>query len=179
MIAALAAPLAGCSDHTGNSPGGSGGSGIGSGGVVSGVTTGGVGGNAASSAGSASDSSIPATFETLKLVIQGGGPIMTCSAAPCHGVNGMAPPGRPLALPSNDDQLLYANLTSYVSIACGNLKLVVPGNPAASALPKILTAPCGKTPRMPYMCSDQDGNCVPGEYIAAITQWIAKGAPRP
>jgi len=103
---------------------------------------------------------------------------MTCSAAPCHGVNGMAPPGRPLALPSNDDQLLYTNLTSYISTACGNIRLVNPCNPAASALPRILTGPCGMTPRMPYMCSGPDGNCVPDEYIAAITQWIANGAPR-
>jgi hypothetical protein len=103
---------------------------------------------------------------------------MTCSAAPCHGVNGTAPPGRPLALPSNNDQQLYANLTSYVSTACGNLKLVSPCDPANSALPKILSGPCGMTPRMPYMCSGQDGNCIPDEYIAAITQWIANGAPK-
>jgi hypothetical protein len=34
------------------------------------------------------------------------------------------------------------------------------------------------TPRMPYMCTEQDGNCIPDEYIAAITQWIANGAPK-
>jgi hypothetical protein len=90
----------------------------------------------------------------------------------------MAPPGRPLALPPNDDQLLYTNLTSYISTACGNIKLVSPGDPAQSALPKILTGPCGMTPRMPYMCTDKDGNCIPGEYVAAITRWIANGAPK-
>jgi hypothetical protein len=103
---------------------------------------------------------------------------MPCAAAPCHGVNGMAPPGRPLELPPNDDAKLYANLTSFISIACGNAKLVTPGNTAQSAILKILAGPCGMTPRMPYMCSDQDGNCIPAEYIAAIRQWIANGAPK-
>jgi hypothetical protein len=135
-------------------------------------------GGAGGSTAATSNGSIPPTFDTVKLVIEGGGPIMTCSAAPCHGVGGVVPPGRPLALPSNDDALLYTNLTSYVSTACGNLKLVTPGSPAESALPKILSGPCGMTPRMPYMCSDQNGNCIPREYIDAITQWIANGAAR-
>jgi hypothetical protein len=173
---AIASALAGCADHAEGSPGGTSGSAtLGSGGLGG---AGGVGCNAVSSGGSSGGSAIPPTFDTVKLVIEGGGPIQTCSAAACHGVNGMAPPGRPLALPSNNDQLLYANLTSYVSTACGNLKLVSPCNPAQSALPKILSGPCGKTPRMPYMCSASDGNCIPDEYIAAITQWIANGAPR-
>ena len=156
FVLAVAAPLAGCADHADrNTPSCT-------------VSSGGAGGGA----------SIAPTFDTVKLVIEGGGPIMTCSAAPCHGKNGMAPPGRPLELPSNDDQLLYTNLTTYVSTACGNLKLVVPCDPAQSAILKILTGPCGATPRMPYMCNGPDGNCIPDEYIAALTQWIANGAPR-
>ncbi|HET6333535.1 MAG TPA: hypothetical protein VFG30_10000 [Polyangiales bacterium] len=136
-------------------------------------------GAGSSSAGSSGGgSAIPPTFETVKLVLQGGGPIMPCAAAPCHGVNGMAPPARPLELPPNDDQKLYTNLTSYVSTACGNTKLVTPGNQAQSAILTILKGPCGMTPRMPYMCSDADGNCIPDEYIAAIAQWIANGAPK-
>jgi hypothetical protein len=171
---AVTSLLSGCGDQTGGNPGVTAGGlgGLGAGGSSTAVTACGSGG--AGTAGS----SIAPTFETVKLVIQGGGPIMTCSAAPCHGANGNAPPGRPLALPSNDDQLLYTNLTSYVSTACGNLKLVTPCDPAQSALPRILSGPCGTTPRMPYMCSSQDGNCVPDEYIAAIRQWIASGAPR-
>jgi hypothetical protein len=122
---------------------------------------------------------VPASFDTLKLVLSGGGGIMPCFAAPCHGVNGMAPPNDPLELPLNDDQQLYANLTSYVSRACGNLKLVDPGNPARSALLRILEGPCGTTPRMPYGCSAEAGDCIPDEYIAALAQWISVGAPRP
>ena len=103
---------------------------------------------------------------------------MTCSAAPCHGVNGMAPPDRPLELPPNNDQQLYMNLTTYVSKACNDTKLVTPGNPAQSALVTILKGPCGVTPRMPYGCSAEAGDCIPDEYIAAVAQWITNGAPR-
>jgi len=103
---------------------------------------------------------------------------MTCAAAPCHGINGAAPPDRPLELPTNNDQLLYTNLTSYISKACDNTKLVTPGDPTQSALVRILKGPCGATPRMPYDCSVEAGDCIPAEYITAIEQWIAAGAPR-
>ena len=181
---AVMSPLPGCADHANGDTGLAAG-GLGTGGAS--TTAGGCGAGAAGTGGpeggasgatASTGSAIPPTFETVKLVIEGGGPIMTCSAAPCHGANGNAPPGRPLALPSNDDQLLYTNLTSYVSTACGNLKLVTPCDPANSALPRILSGPCGMTPRMPYMCTSADGNCVPDEYIAAVRQWIASGAPR-
>jgi hypothetical protein len=151
----------------------------GTGGQSSAGVGGGGSGGAGGAAGSGAGSGIPPTFDTIKLVLQGGGPIMPCAAAPCHGVNGMAPPGRPLELPPNDDQQLYTNLTSYVSTACGNVKLVTPGDTARSALLMILRGPCGMTPRMPYGCSAQDGNCIPDDYIAAIEQWIAAGAPNP
>jgi hypothetical protein len=137
----------------------------------------GAGGEAATAGASGSGSAIPATFETVKLVFGGGGGIMPCAAAPCHGVGGIAPPADPLALPSNDDLQLYANLTSYVSAACNNTPLVTPGNPAQSALITILSGPCGMTPRMPYGCDPELGDCIPDEYIAAVTQWIANGAP--
>lgn len=122
---------------------------------------------------------IPANFETVKLVFGGGGGVMPCSAAPCHGVNGVAPPDDPLELPPMNDSQLYANLTTYVSRACGNTKLVSPGNPAQSALVTILRGPCGMTPRMPYGCSAEAGDCIPEEYIAAVARWIADGAPPP
>jgi hypothetical protein len=175
---AVMSSVPGCADHANGDTGLAAG-GLGTGGASTTVSGCGAGGASSAGPGGASGSApIPPTFETVKLVIEGGGPIMTCSAAPCHGANGNAPPGRPLALPSNDDQLLYTNLTSYVSTACGNLKLVTPCDPANSALLRILSGPCGMTPRMPYMCTSADGNCVPDEYIAAIRQWIADGAPR-
>jgi hypothetical protein len=30
---------------------------------------------------------------------------------------------------------------------------------------------------MPYGCDPELGDCIPDEYIAAVTQWIANGAP--
>jgi hypothetical protein len=164
--------------NTGSSRAGSaslasgGASGLGS----AGVSAAAVGGGGSTAGASGSGTTIPATFDTVKLVLGGGGGIMPCAAAPCHGVGGMAPPSKPLELPPNKDQQLYANLTSYVSTACNNAKLVNPGNPAQSALVTILSGPCGATPRMPYGCSAQAGNCIPDEYIAAIAQWIANGA---
>jgi hypothetical protein len=31
---------------------------------------------------------------------------------------------------------------------------------------------------MPYGCSAEAGDCIPDDYIAAVTQWIASGAPQ-
>jgi hypothetical protein len=148
-----------------------------------GASSAGIGGaapmaGASGSGTSGSGSAIPATFATIKLVFGGGGGIMTCAAAPCHGVGGVAPPDKPLELPTNNDPLLHANLLSYVSKACNDTKLVTPGNPAQSALLTILKGPCGMTPRMPYGCDPQAGDCIPDDYIAAVSQWIANGAPQ-
>jgi len=163
---------------------GAGGTNTASAGVSGGTAGAGTAAGATASAGTSGgatgvDTGIPATFETLKLVLGGGGGIMPCSAAPCHGVNGVAPPDHPLELPPNDDRQLYAILTSYVSRACNGKKLVVAGDPAASALITILEGPCGMTPRMPYGCSAEAGDCIPADYIAAVARWIASGAPQP
>jgi hypothetical protein len=158
--------------------GGVGGGGSGGGGAAGAAGNAGMGGGGGdpTAGASGSDSTIPATFETVKLVFGGGGGIMTCAAAPCHGAGGMAPPADPLELPTNDDALLYTSLTSYVSKACNNTPLVTPGNPAQSALITILRGPCGMTPRMPYGCTAEAGDCIPDDYIAAVAQWIADGA---
>jgi hypothetical protein len=186
-IVAILALLAGCGGQDDPAPANTGGSPVGgasaasggSGGLGSaGRNTAAVGGGSSTAGASGSGSTVPATFATVKLVFGGGGGIMTCSAAPCHGVHGMAPPDNPLELPPNDDQQLYKNLTSHVSKACNDTKVVNPGNPAQSALVTILKGPCGRTPRMPYGCSAQAGDCIPDEYIAAVTQWIANGAPQ-
>ena len=69
-------------------------------------------------------------------------------------------------------------MTSLISHNCGELPIVSPGKPQDSALVKILKGPCGQTPRMPLGCvGADDGGCVPDEFIAAIEQWIAAGAP--
>ena len=111
---------------------------------------------------------VPATFETFKFVV---------TEVPCFGAGCHNDEQNPLNL-QVDDQL-YTRVTSGISVKCGNLPIVNPGNPQESAIVKILKGPCGSTPRMPLGClEDQDANCVPAEYIAAIEQWIAAGAPQ-
>jgi hypothetical protein len=99
---------------------------------------------------------------------------MPCIAAPCHAAGGMAPPSDPLTL-AIDDQL-YTHLTTHISKNCGNVPVVNPCKPDQSALIKVLKGPCGTTPRMPYQCSTDA--CIPDNYIAALEQWIANGAPQ-
>jgi hypothetical protein len=153
----------------GVSGGGAGGSTAGLGGGGTAGSASGSGGQAGGASGSGSGGTIPATFDTLKLVIEYTAPT-PCMAADCHGGD-----HHPLKLALDDG--LYSRLTTYMSVNCGNIPIVTPGDPSRSALVKLLKGPCGMTPRMPNGCTEQDGNCLPAEYIAAIEQWVANGAP--
>src|SRR5690606_1257881 len=114
---------------------------------------------------------IEASFETLKFVIANVQP--SCAAADCHGNN----EHNALNLQATDQ--LYTNLITSTSEECDNLPVVSPGAPEQSALVRLLKGPCGELPRMPAGCIENEfeNNCVPDEYIAAIEQWIADGAP--
>jgi hypothetical protein len=144
-------------------------------GGTSGTGVGGAGG-VSTGQGATGDSTsggmtIEASFETLKYVIQNVQP--SCAAADCHGNNEF----NNLNLVVDDQ--LYSNLTLTMSEACGNLPVVNPGNPAQSAIVMLLRGPCGELERMPRGCIENEfeNNCVPDEYIQAIEQWIANGAP--
>ena len=82
-----------------------------------------------------------------------------------------------------NDQL-YTELTTHISVICGNIQLITPGNPEQSALVKVLKGPCGVEPniipRMPNGCIEDEfgSTCVPNDYIAAIEQWVRNGAPQ-
>lgn len=131
------------------------------------MSSAGVSGGGSAAGASGSDSTVPATFDTVKLVI---------TQAPCFGAGCHNDAQNPMNLKVDDK--LYARLTSHVSKNCGNLPIVNPGKPQESALVKILKGPCTPTPRMPLGCvDDEDAACIPPEHIAAITQWIAIGAP--
>jgi hypothetical protein len=169
-LALFWAALAGCSGSIDDKGGAGGAAGIA---VVGGGSGGGGACVPSGSGGGSGSSAIPPTFATVKLVLAGGGAIMPCASAPCHAAGGNAPPGHPLTL--QDTPQLYANMLSFVSSACGNIPLVNPGTPEESALLKILRGPCGATPRMPYMCSGDA--CIPDDYIAALSQWVASCAP--
>ena len=116
-----------------------------------------------------------ANYAAIKTLFnQGEGAVSSCVSAPCHGDFGQAPPNKPLSL--QDGPNLYKTMTTYVSHACGDIPLIVPGKPAESALIKILTTGCGATPRMPYQCVDDQ--CISPDMMDAITQWIANCAPQ-
>jgi hypothetical protein len=113
---------------------------------------------------------IEPTFETFKTIIRYSNP--TCAASDCHGNN----EANPLDLTIDDE--LMMNLLNTTSEACGNVPVVDPGNPEGSALVMLLKGPCGELERMPRNCNNaEDCNCVPDNYIAAVEQWIAMGAP--
>ena len=147
---------------------------------TSGAGAGGMGGQitagASGAGGGAGGAGIPPTFDTLKFVLNGTNP--PCVASDCHGGTHMELP----LLVVNDG--LYTELTTYISVACGNIPIVTPGDPARSALVKVLKGPCGVEPdiipRMPNGCiEDQfDNTCVPNDYIAALEQWVLNGAPQ-
>ena len=159
---------AGAAGSAGIGSGAGGASTAGVGGGAAGTSTAGTGGTSATAGSSGGGSAVPATFDTVKTVI---------NDAPCFGAGCHNDDQNPLNL-RVDDQL-HTRLTSRISISCGNVPVVNPGNPQESAIVKILKGPCGGTPRMPIGCvDDQDATCIPAEYIAAIEQWIAAGAPQ-
>jgi len=119
------------------------------------------------------DAVIPPTFATLRFVLTGTMP--PCNAADCHGPGG---PNR-LQYPVKEPARLYEVLTHHVSVECGNIPVVTPGDPRKSALMKVLRGPCSdKVPQMPNGCRPEQGNCVPENYVAAIERWITLGAPK-
>jgi len=142
------------------------------GGAAAGATSSGGGAGMASGGSGNTGSTIDPSWATIKAVLTGTHP--PCNAADCHG------PGGPniFQLPVNDDAALYTSLTGHVSVDCGNIPVVTPGDPSKSALVKVLNGPCSaKVPQMPNGCTPADGNCLEPEYIAAVTTWVANGAP--
>ncbi|HTQ04192.1 MAG TPA: hypothetical protein VMI54_10055 [Polyangiaceae bacterium] len=113
------------------------------------------------------------TFCNFKFVITNVSP--PCSGAlPCHGPGGGGV--NPLEIPTMDDATLMHNMETVISPDCGNIPIIKPGDPANSALTKVLTTGCSaNVPTMPYMC-DPTSNCVPKNYEQQIEAWIAAGA---
>jgi hypothetical protein len=164
--------------------GGSGAAGSGGMSPDAGITAGSGGSGAGGGdGGSTGISDIDPTFETLKFVMNGYRPDINCAASDCHS-GGHDHSAVPLRLV--DDDQLHQELLTHTSAKCGNIPAVDPGNPENSALLRLLKGPCGEPadaenfiPRMPFGCFEDEweNNCVSDEYIAAIEQWIARGAP--
>lgn len=142
------------------------------GGAAAGATSSGGGAGISSGGSGNSGSTVDPSWDTIKAVLTGTHP--PCNGADCHG------PGGPniFQLPVKDDAALYTSLTTHVSVDCGNIPVVTPGDPSKSALVKVLNGPCSaNVPQMPNGCTPADGNCLDPEYIAAVTTWVANGAP--
>jgi hypothetical protein len=155
-----------------NAGGTSGGAGTGSAGhSAGGASTGGSAGMGSGGTGNSANTVDP-SWDTIKAVLTGTHP--PCNGADCHGSGGP----NIFQFNINDDAALYTALTTHVSVDCGNIPVVTPGDPSKSALVKVLNGPCSaKVPQMPNGCTPADGNCLPPEYIAAVTTWITNGAP--
>jgi hypothetical protein len=147
----------GAAGSLGTAGGGSGG------GTMGGASGGGAGG---ASNGGSGGSAIEASFATVKGIIE-----TSCFGAACH-----SEPGNPLQMKVDDT--LYTTLTTHMTKNCG--PVIKSGSPQESALVRLLKGPCGKTDRMPFgKCFDDgDPGCIAPDSIAAIEQWIAKGAPK-
>lgn len=144
--------------------GGRPGGGLGGGGATAGGGVG--GGTAGGTTTGGTTSGTPATFETLKLIIESNN--WACLGAACHSEPGVR-------VDLRTDPGLYMRLTTLRS-KCMNLLFVSPGKPEESALTKILRGPCGEIPQMPGEC-ERTQTCVDDEYIDAVEAWIANGAP--
>ena len=165
------APVTGGTSTAGASTGGastggiapSGGSGGAiAGGGVGGKATGGSGGSTGGTNGGGSGgSSIPASFATMKLIIES-----LCQG--CHGSD--------MSMNLNTDPGLYGRLTTGMSKTCG--PVITKGDPSKSALFKMLEGTCPPPfSVMPDGCKPADGNCLEADYQDAVKRWITAGAP--
>jgi hypothetical protein len=177
--------LASCSDDPGSSGDGDG-DGDGSGGEDAG-TGGSSTGGADTGAGGTQEITYSTGYQTLRDVLSGykiDRPDYSCASADCHS-GGHDHSAVPLRLVQ--DEQLYMELLTHMSVKCGNIPVVDPGNPEGSALVKVLTEGCDENlnpdeepiPLMPYGCekTEWDNSCVADEYVTAIEEWILAGAP--
>ncbi len=144
---------------SGGSGGGVAGGGA-AGGGAGGKGGGGSGGASAGSGGSGG-STIPGSFETMKLII-------TSLCQGCHGSD--------MSLNLNTDPALYMRLTTGMTRTCG--PLITKGDPSKSAMFKMLEGTCPPPfTIMPDGCKPAEGNCLGADYQDAVKRWIAAGAP--
>jgi hypothetical protein len=149
----------------GVAPSGGSGGGVAGGGAGgkggSGGAAGGAGGTSGGGSGGSGGSSIPASFATMKLIIES-----LCQG--CHGSD--------MSMNLNTDPALYGRLTTGMTKACG--PVITKGDPSKSALFKMLEGTCPPPfSVMPDGCKPSDGNCLQADYLDAVKRWIAAGAP--
>lgn len=120
---------------------------------------------AAGASGSAGVGGVPLTptFASVAEIMR-----VNCAFPACHGGG---PESQDLVF--TDPTTLYGSLTSKVVAECDSNILVVPNDPANSALLKLPTWQC-KDLVMPKGCIDDP--CLTSAELDAITTWISTGA---
>jgi hypothetical protein len=159
------APVTGGASTGGVAPSGGSGGGAVAGGGVGGKATGGSGGSTGGTSGGGSGgsggSTVPASFATMKLIIES-----LCQG--CHGSD--------MSMNLNSDPGLYGRLTTVMSKTCG--PVITKGDPSKSALFKMLEGTCPPPfSVMPDGCEPSEGNCLEADYLDAVKRWITAGAP--
>jgi hypothetical protein len=96
----------------------------------------------------------------------------TCGLSGCH----LLP--YPPALSSSDLDRLRDNLSGYQVERCGNVPLVVPGDPDGSALVMAITGQCTNL-LMPFGCIEPYGGvpCIVESEVLRVRDWIASDDP--
>ena len=118
-------------------------------------------------AGGSGGGSSTGTFASVASILS-----TNCGAPACHGGG---PDGQKLVL--NDMATLYDALMTTVVHYCDSKLLVVPNDPANSALTMLPTWQCYYFV-MPMGCLGEPTPCLPAEDLSSITAWISAGAPR-
>lgn len=96
----------------------------------------------------------------------------TCGVSGCH----LLP--YPPSLSKSDLERLRETLRTYTVERCGNIPLVVPGNPDGSALVLAITGVCPNL-LMPVGCVEPYGGvpCIQEDQVARLRDWIASEDP--
>jgi hypothetical protein len=159
----------------GSTTGGAGAGGAGAGGAGAGGASGGASGGLAGAAGiagtaGAAGSSAGGGGVPLTPTFAGVAEIMrvNCGFPACHGGG---PESQDLVF--TDPATLYGSLTSKVVTECDSNVLVVPNDPANSAILKLPTWQC-RDLVMPKGCIDDP--CLTSAELDTITTWISTGA---
>jgi hypothetical protein len=128
---------------------------------MTGVSGGSFGGGGAAGSGG-SGGAVTGTFASVSAYLSG----YCATSTACHGTGASRVVLRGTAL--------YGTLTSKTVAKCSGEALVVPNDPAASALYDVLTGGCGKF-FMPPACTSAP--CGTADNIKLVETWIKSGAP--
>ena len=118
------------------------------------------------------------TFDEVRTFLDTG-VAGSSSCFDCHHVpEGGETPDLPPVF--NNDETLYDTLMTKEIARCGNRKLVVPGDPASSALYLVMEGECDQVGKMPKGCVEDEyqNTCMDAQDRERLRLWIEAGAPQ-